>query len=222
MANVDIKAIIFDMDGVLIDSEPAWQQAEMAILNALGLSLTLEDVESTTGFRIDQVVRYWYQRYPWGNYDNAKTANAIVEEVVNIIRQQGQVMDGIIDTLSFCQQQGLKIGLATSSPSLIIDAVLDKLGIRHYFDAITSAEFLARGKPHPEVYLNCAIALNIDAENCLAIEDSFNGLVAARAASMQTIAIPAPQLATQAKWIVGHHQVADAHAIIDILKQHYR
>ncbi|QIR13345.1 hexitol phosphatase HxpB [Shewanella aestuarii] len=217
MTTPHIKAIIFDMDGVLIDSEPAWQQAEIKVFNKLGLNLCLADTLQTTGYRIDQVVQYWYQRSPWINYDNHATSQAIVQEVVAQIHQQGAAMNGVIESLAFCSQQGLKIGLATSSSSLIIDAVLTKLSIGHYFDAICSAEHLTLGKPHPEVYLNCAAKLQVKAENCLAIEDSFTGLIAARAANMQTVAIPAPIDATQNKWIVAHHQLNSAAEIPSLL-----
>ncbi|CAM4347761.1 hexitol phosphatase HxpB [Shewanella livingstonensis] len=205
-----IKAVIFDMDGILIDSEPAWQLAEQTVLNSFGLNLSLEDVEQTTGLRIDHVVSYWYQRFAWPNYDNTATANKIVNEVVAQINANGVPMQGVIESLNACKRLGFKIGLATSSSSLIIEAVLHKLAIGDYFDAIESAENLAYGKPHPEVYLNCATKLGVAPSQCIAIEDSFNGLIAARAASMQTVAIPAPHTATQTKWVIAHHQLAHA------------
>jgi len=210
MVSTQVKAVIFDMDGVLIDSEPAWQLAEQTVLNSVGLNLTLEQVEQTTGLRIDHVVNYWYQRFPWPNYDNAATAAKIISDVISQIKVAGEPMRGVIESLDTCKRLGLKIGLATSSSSAIIEAVLDKLTIGHYFDAIESAENLAYGKPHPEVYLNCATGLGIMPSQCIAIEDSFNGLIAARAASMQTVAIPAPHTATQTKWVIAHHQLAHA------------
>ena len=208
--STQIKAVIFDMDGILIDSEPAWQLAEQTVLNSFGLNLTLEEVEQTTGLRIDQVVSYWYQRFPWPNYDNTAAANRIVNEVIAQINTTGKPMLGVIDSLEACKRLGLKIGLATSSSSRIIHAVLEKLAIGHYFEALESAETLAYGKPHPEVYLNCANALGIAPSQCIAIEDSFNGLIAARAATMQTVAIPAPHTVNQAKWVIAHHKLAHA------------
>lgn len=208
MSKPELKAVIFDMDGVLIDSEPVWQIAEHKVLTDLGLNISIEDTVETTGLRIDQVVAFWYARFPWPNYDNAQTAQAIVDQVVSYIAVEGAPMVGVIAALKACQEHGLKIGLATSSSSDIINAVLNKLAIGSYFQAIQSAENLAYGKPHPEVYLNCAAALNIDPINCLAIEDSFNGLVAARAANMQTMAIPEPNLASSTKWVIAHHQLA--------------
>ena len=79
--------------------------------------------------------------------------------------------------------------------------------------AVESAEALTYGKPHPEVYLNCAAALGVDPRYCLAIEDSFNGLIAARAANMQTVAIPAAEQRGEAKWVVAHHQ---ADSLLDL------
>ncbi|MGX9461549.1 hexitol phosphatase HxpB [Shewanella sp. A14] len=218
MVSTQMKAVIFDMDGVLIDSEPAWQLAEQTVLNHYGLNLSLEEIEQTTGLRIDHVVSYWYQRFPWQNYDNTATANKIVNEVIAQINANGEPMRGVIESLDACKRLGLKIGLATSSSSLIIEAVLQKLAVGHYFNAIESAENLDYGKPHPEVYLNCAKGLDVPPSQCIAIEDSFNGLIAARAASMQTVVIPAPHTATQTKWVIAHHQLLHAGLLPELLK----
>ncbi|MEZ9197565.1 hexitol phosphatase HxpB [Shewanella sp. 10N.286.54.B9] len=217
MSKPQLKAVIFDMDGVLIDSEPVWQIAEHKVMTELGLNISVEDTVETTGLRIDQVVAFWYARFPWPNYDNQQTAQAIVDQVVSHILADGKPMLGVITALKSCQDLGLKIGLATSSSSDIINAVLNKLQIREYFQAIKSAEHLAYGKPHPEVYLNCAVALNIDPINCLAIEDSFNGLVAARAANMQTIAIPEPKFSHLPKWAIAHQQLDDLTFLPEVL-----
>ncbi|WP_153913829.1 hexitol phosphatase HxpB [Shewanella sp. TC10] len=207
MSSTALEAVIFDMDGIIIDTEPAWQRAEVEVLNQLGVPISVEDAEITTGLRIDFLVSYWYQRYPWPNYDNQQVAQQIIDKVVTFIETEGQPMRGVIDALNLCQQKQLKIGLATSSSSDLITAVMGKLDIKEYFMAIESAENLKYGKPHPEVYLNCADALGVHPSLCLAIEDSFNGLVAARAASMQTVAIPAAELAQQSRWQIGHHQI---------------
>lgn len=220
MLTTQIYGVIFDMDGVLIDSEPAWQAAEYQVMADLGVPLTLEDTEQTTGLRIDQVVHYWYLRHPWvteRDYDKMAVANKIVTRVVQEINLSGTPMQGVIDCLKACQQLGLKIGLATSSSSPIIGAVMEKLAIGHFFETRCSAENLTYGKPHPEVYLNCANALGLAPEHCLAIEDSFNGLIAARAANMQTVIIPAPHQASQARWAAAHHQLKDLTQLAGLL-----
>ncbi|QSX36906.1 hexitol phosphatase HxpB [Shewanella sedimentimangrovi] len=201
-----IQAVIFDMDGVLIDSEPVWQQAEYEVLRDLGLPLQRKDILETVGLRIDQVVDYWYRRLPWDNYDNGAVAAQIVDRVIAYIKNEGTPMAGVLEALACCKARGLKVGLATSSSWTIIDAVLDKLEIRHCFDAMESAEHLAYGKPHPEVYLNCATKLGVPARLCLAIEDSFNGLIAARAATMHTLAIPPAHERDQPRWVIAHER----------------
>lgn len=219
MTSNKIKAVIFDMDGVLIDSEPSWQQAEFETMQALGLPITYQDTLQTTGLRIDQVVHYWYQRYPWANYDNATTAKAIVDSVVADINLRGQAMKGVVDALNYCREQGYKIGLATSSSSAIISAVLNKLSIAKYFDALQSAESLAFGKPHPEVYILCAQQLDTPFHQCIAIEDSFNGLIAAKAANMQTCIIPAAEQASLSRWQIADSQLNNLGQLIPLLQQ---
>ncbi|MCH4292699.1 hexitol phosphatase HxpB [Shewanella sp. 3B26] len=215
-----IDAVIFDMDGILIDSEPVWQLAEYEVLAGLGLPIKPEDIHDTVGLRIDMVVDYWYRRFPWDNYDNAAVAKQIVDGVVAHILAEGVPMKGVIEALEFCRAKGLKIGLATSSSWAIIDAVLDTLNIRGYFEAMESAEHLDYGKPHPEVYLKCADALGVPARNCLAVEDSFNGLIAARAATMQTLAIPPAHEREQARWAVAHVKADDLTALPVLLTSH--
>lgn len=206
MTSLSIQAVIFDMDGVLIDSEPLWQRIEYDVLSALGVPVTIETIQQTTGLRIDQCVDYWYHKAPWPKYDNANVSQMIIDNVANEILISGEAMQGVNEAINYCQALGLKIGLATSSPTTIIDAVLTKLELREQFMAIESAEKLRYGKPHPEVYLNCAKALGVDPRYCLAIEDSFNGLIAARAANMQTVAIPAIEQRDEAKWVIAHHK----------------
>jgi mannitol-1-/sugar-/sorbitol-6-/2-deoxyglucose-6-phosphatase len=212
-----IHAVIFDMDGILIDSEPAWQQAEHRVMLSLGVPISLEDTRQTTGLRIDEVVSHWYRRFPWQDYDNAAVAKQIVAEVVDYIASEGKPMTGVAEALAACRAQGLKIGLATSSSHALVDAVLARLAIAHYFDATESAEFLPLGKPHPEVYLNCARALDVAPSLCLAIEDSFNGLIAARAAGMQTLVIPEACQRQEPKWVIAHHKADNLLALPSLL-----
>ncbi len=195
------------MDGVLIDSEPVWQQSELDVFTQLGLPITYQDTLKTTGLRVDQLVEYWYQRFPWDNYDNVETAKLIVENVLAFIRTDAAPMSGVIESLTFCKQQGYRIGLATSSSMDLVDAVLDKFEIRTFFQAIESAEHLQYGKPHPEVYLNCATSLGVTPTECIAIEDSLNGIISARAANMTAIAIPPSEQQHDVKWRVAHYRL---------------
>ena len=98
------------------------------------------------------------------------------------------------------KSKGLKIGLATSSPSRLIDVVVDKLGIREYFSAFSSAEHLVFGKPHPQVFIDCAKSLDTIPVECLCFEDSFHGMIAAKAARMKCIVVPAPFMKDEPRW----------------------
>ena len=185
-----MQAVIFDMDGVLIDSEPLWKIAEIEAFAKVGLDVKKTDFEESVGLRIDQVVQLWHDKVKWTSKTVKEVETDIVSILIREIRQQGKALAGVIESLEEIKKAGFKIGLATSSYQNIIDVVVDKLDIRHYFDTMHSAEHEVFGKPHPAVFINCAAKLNIDPAHCLVIEDSFNGVVAAKAARMKVIAIP--------------------------------
>ena len=185
-----IKAVIFDMDGLLIDSEPLWQEAEMVIFKQVNVTLTSQLCLQTQGLRIDEVVDYWYQKYPWNNITKKQVELLIVEQVIQLIMSQGKALPGIAQAISLVKQQQVKIALASSSASLIIEAALTRLGLSEEFEVVYSAESEILGKPHPGVYLTTADKLNVYPQECLALEDSLNGVLAAKSAQMQCVAIP--------------------------------
>jgi len=185
-----LQAIIFDMDGLLIDSEPFWQQAEMEILAEVGLNLTSELCEQTMGLRIDEVVNYWYQRHPWDQVSQEEIAHRIVQRVVELIETKGVVRKGVYSLFEFLSKTNLPLALASSSHYVLIEAVIKRLNLKDKFSVIHSATDEAYGKPHPAVYLTTAEKLGVTATNCLALEDSFNGVLSAKAARMMCFAIP--------------------------------
>ncbi len=185
-----MQAIIFDMDGVLIDSEPLWKIAEVEAFAKVGLNLTYTDCEETVGLRIDQVVELWYKKVGWTNKTIREVETDIVDILIREINLQGKELLGVTEKLTEFKAAGYKIGLATSSYQRIIEAVVDKLNIRSFFDVMQSAEYERFGKPHPAVFLTCADKLGVEPTECLVIEDSFNGILAAKAARMTVIAIP--------------------------------
>ncbi len=185
-----MKAVIFDMDGVIIDSEPLWKIAEVEAFHKVGLDLTFTECEETVGLRIDQVVEMWHKRVGWTNKSVKEVEDDIVDILIREIRIQGKALPGVHQALDQIKSKGYKIGLATSSYNRIIEVVVDRLEIAPYFEVMHSAEHEKHGKPHPDVFLNCAAQLHVDPTDCLVIEDSFNGLVAAKAARMKAIAVP--------------------------------
>jgi mannitol-1-/sugar-/sorbitol-6-/2-deoxyglucose-6-phosphatase len=146
----------------------------------------------TKGLRIDEVVDYWYQKYPWTNIAKKEVEELIVAKVIELIQLKGEPLPGVDRAISFVVQKQVKIALASSSALPIIHAALKKLNLTNIFTEIYSAESELFGKPHPGVYLTTASKLNVVPQECLALEDSLNGVLAAKAAQMKCIAIPEP------------------------------
>jgi HAD superfamily hydrolase (TIGR01509 family) len=186
----DFEAVIFDMDGVLIDSEPLWKIAMEDVFKSVGCNLTRKDFQKTVGLRIDEVISYWFEHSPWESVSKDEVERKIVLRMIELITENGSPLIGVIETLTFLKENGLKIGLATSSYSVLINTVMDVLDIRHFFDYTHSAESEEYGKPHPAVYLTVATFLNIPPTKCLVIEDSLNGIISGKAARMKVVCIP--------------------------------
>jgi len=185
-----IEAVVFDMDGVLIDSEPIWRAVEREVFAGVGIDLVDEDLFATMGVRIADVVQRWHARRPWSEPSREAIAEEIVDRVVRAIRDEGTLRGGAVAAVDHVRALGLRVALASSSPMSLIQAVLSLDGLAARFDAVVSGEDEERGKPDPAVYLSAARALEVSPERCLAVEDSINGVRAAKAAGMVCIAVP--------------------------------
>lgn len=185
-----IKAVIFDMDGLLIDSEPLWQEAEIEVLTKVGVPLTAEMTVQTMGFRTDEVINYWHRKYPWTTPSQHDVSKELDKTVIELIKARGKAKDGVNEAIAVCESMKLPIAIASSSPILLIQVVLEKLDIHDKVQAFYSAHDEEYGKPHPAVYIRTAKELGIHPEHCLAFEDSANGVLSAKAAKMKCIAIP--------------------------------
>ncbi len=205
----DFDAVIFDMDGVLIDSEPLWKIAMEDVFKSVGCNLTRKDFQKTVGLRIDEVISYWYQHSPWEVVSKDEVERNIVLRMIELITENGSPLTGVIEMLTFLKANGLKIGLATSSYSVLINTVLDVLDIRHFFDYTHSAENESYGKPHPAVYLTVATFLNVQPTKCLVIEDSLNGIISGKAARMKVVCIPEKTHSPEPKLALADFQFDD-------------
>ncbi|POT57595.1 2-deoxyglucose-6-phosphatase [Citrobacter amalonaticus] len=189
-----ILAAIFDMDGLLIDSEPLWDRAELEVLADIGVDITRRhELPDTLGLRIDMVVELWYARQPWNGPTRQEVTDRVITRAISLVEETRPLMPGVREAVALCKAQGLKVGLASASPLHMLEQVLTMFGLRDSFDALASAEKLPYSKPHPQVYLDCAAKLGVDPLSCVALEDSVNGMVASKAARMRSIVVPAPE-----------------------------
>ena len=210
-----IKAVIFDLDGLLIDSEPLWQEAEILIFKRVNIFLNSELCSQTRGLRIDEVVDYWYRKSPWTNLTKLEVEELIVSKLIELIHLEGKPLPGVAEAIAFVQSKNVKIALASSSALNIIQAALQKLELAGTFVEVYSAESEILGKPHPGVYLTTAKKLNIPPQSCLALEDSLNGVLAAKAAQMKCIAIPEAKQQQNPKFTIANRILASLEELND-------
>jgi sugar-phosphatase len=185
-----IDTLLFDMDGLLVDSEPWWKVAEKKVFSGYGLNLDDDLLRQVMGFRLNEVVAHWYQYQAWENPNFEATEEAIIACMEDLLNTHAVALPGVIDSLEFAKQKGYKIALASSSSMRLIKVVLNKLHLASYFDLCFSADAVAFGKPHPSIFLETAQRLRSEPKNCLVIEDSINGMVAAKAARMTCVVVP--------------------------------
>nr|WP_071818273.1 hexitol phosphatase HxpB [secondary endosymbiont of Ctenarytaina eucalypti] len=195
------QAVIFDMDGLIIDSEPLWHQAKLAVFAELGKPFSLfTTLPDTLGLRIDEVINLWYEASPWEGFSLSWVKKRITERALGMIEQQRPLLPGVKQALSLTRECGLKIGLASASPMFILERVLEIFSLNDSFQFIASAEKLLYSKPHPEVYLRAAAGLDVDPMRCSTLEDSINGMIAALAARMRSIVVPDARLRHSPSW----------------------
>ena len=185
-------ASIFDMDGLLIDSEILWHEAEIEILGGLGVPLAVEGCRSTKGMFVGEVTAHWYGLHPWPGATPTpdEVAVSIVDRVIELIVTKGVLKPGARHAIDLCRSRGLPLAVASSSQYRLIDAALAHFGLRDSFELVHSAEDEEYGKPHPAVFLSAAAKLGAPPRRCLVWEDAPAGVLAAKASSMTCIAVP--------------------------------
>lgn len=204
-----ILAAIFDMDGLLIDSEPLWDRAELEVVASLGVDISRRDeLPDTLGLRIDMVVDLWYAQQPWNGPGRQEVTDRIIQRAISLVEEERPLLPGVREALALCKAHGLRVGLASASPLYMLEKVLALFDLRDQFDALASAEKLPYSKPHPQVYLDCAAKLGVDPLTCVALEDSVNGMVASKAARMRSIVVPDDEHRADPRYVLANVKLA--------------
>lgn len=181
------KAVIFDMDGVVIDSEGFWSIAEREVFTSLGVEMTEENCQLTRMMTVTEASNFWFEKCPWSNVSIQEAEQMVVARVIELIKTRDCEIAHIRDFIQYLKSLGCKIGLATNSPAHFIPVCLERAAIADLFDVVASAEDEANGKPHPDVYLTTARKLDVRPEDCVVIEDSCHGIEAGKRAGMTVI-----------------------------------
>jgi sugar-phosphatase len=151
-----------------------------------------DDCRRTKGMFVDEVTRYWFERYPWDGPGPREVAVEVVDRVIALVTEKGVRRPGVDDALSLCRRHGLRTAIASSSQYRLIDRVLEHFALAHEFELVYSAQDEPYGKPHPGVFLTTAERLGVAPDRCLVWEDSPAGVLAAKAARMACVAVPEP------------------------------
>ncbi|WP_125721247.1 HAD family hydrolase [Flavobacterium ustbae] len=182
------EAVIFDMDGVVINSEPFWLKAENEIFSSLGVKLSDSDCQLTKTMTTREVTNFWFAKYPWDNFSLEEVEQMVIRRVVELINTEDCFIENVRPFIEHLKKMNYKIGLATNAPESFISVSLERTGILDLFDAISSSEHEKQGKPNPAVYLTTAKKLNVLPEKCIVIEDSYHGMQAGKNAGMTVVA----------------------------------
>lgn len=199
-----IKALIFDMDGVIVDSEPMHLLAYQEILGRYSIEYTEKDNREFLGCKDYSILEILRQRYQLDKStpDLLKEKEAVL---ARLLKNHSVPRPGLLTTLQKAHTLGLSMAIASSATLPTILLVACTLKIKHYFQSLTSGDEVAEGKPAPDVFLLAAMRLGIDPVACLVIEDTLNGIRAAKKAGMYCVAIPCEATRHQ------DHSPADAH-----------
>ena len=182
-----LQAVIWDLDGVIIDSADEHRRAWHRLAQSVGLPLTDEQFYATFGMRNDVIIpKLWGSMPPERIQELADRKEEYYREFV---RHAATPLSGAIELLSALHNAGYRQALASSTPIKNIELINEVLGLDHYLSVLVSGESVAHGKPAPDVFLKAAAELGVEPENCLVIEDAVAGIEAAHAGGMRCIAV---------------------------------
>lgn len=186
------RAVVFDMDGLLLDTEVLWHRAEVELFRRHGGEFTWDDKLAVIGTSFDNTARYFAERLG----RPLEAGRALVDEMIGLMHQLVQrevdARPGAVELVARLREQhpGVRLGLASNSPRFLVDDALGTAGLAGAFDAIVTSDDVEHSKPAPDIYLLACERLGVRPAEALALEDSPSGVAAAKAAGLTCIAVP--------------------------------
>lgn len=184
------SALIFDMDGLLVDSEPVWHEVEIELIESHGYSYSAEVRDLGIGMRVDEFAAILQQHYPKLGDTPAAIESAIVGRLLRLPPERIRARPGADEIVRFAADHEIPRAIASSSSQVVIEHFVRLMGWQDLIPRRYSAEFVARGKPEPDIYLHAAEQMGFSPERCLALEDSRAGTLSAQAAGMTCFTVP--------------------------------
>lgn len=178
------------MDGVIVDSEPEWQAAEIDVFATVGVHLTVTDCLKTQGMRIDEAVQFWFEATPWTGPSTSEIVEAIVARMEERLRESAVAKEGALESMRAARQCSDILAIVSSSPKRLIQSVIERLELEALVDFFVSGQDVPRSKPDPSIYTLAAERAAIASEHVWVVEDSVPGVLAATAAGMRCVALP--------------------------------
>jgi putative hydrolase of the HAD superfamily len=185
-----IKAVVFDFDGLIIDTETVWFECFNEVLASYGIDFPIDVFSRCIGTHGTEMMDYITAKI--GTDEQARNVQAVAAELHKKKIVSVQAREGVRDYLEEARRLGLRIGLASSSNRQWIESFLLSLDLSNYFEVIKSSNDVAKVKPDPELYLRAVEALGVEPGEALAFEDSVNGSKAAKAAGLWCVIVPNP------------------------------
>jgi len=212
-----IRSVIFDMDGVIVESEPMHVEAEKQILLKHGIRITSEELRNYTGTTAEYEFNDLIRKYKLNT--TAETLFNEKEEILfKLLEERTEPTKGVIELVRSLKQQGFKLGVATSGHRKLAHYYLKKLGLESFFDTVVCAEDITRSKPDPEIFLKAAQRLGVQPSECIVIEDAKFGVEAAKKAGMKCVGYRNPSSGNQdlskADWIVSDFTKLDIQELL--------
>lgn len=181
------EAVIFDLDGVIIDSEPLHMQVNMDILDEFGAKISEKEHNKLVGFSSNETWGYLKERFHLPVSVEELKQKSSSDALTFLDQHQLKPIEGIPELIEKCEKYGMRLAVASSSERAYIEKVLKNFGLEDHFKVLVSGAELPRSKPDPTIFLKTAELLKVEPGKCLVIEDSFNGVTAAKSANMSCI-----------------------------------